>query len=157
MAACFIRVTQVTPWNLVPDSINPAPSRPSCDTLFLLMAITWGPRAGRRCKLAEQVIQITNYGTAAGGKASGLQTFLLGPALRAKLQVVSDFRHTRGEILSLLVKDEEKQMTRLLHLFKPLFAWEHPSLKSCHIFNLPRCKLLLGATLNTVVTFPILL
>ena len=42
--------------------------------------------------------------------------------LRAKLQVVSDFRHTRGEILSLLVKDEEKQMTRLLHLFKPLFV-----------------------------------
>ena len=137
LAACFIRVTQVTPWNLVPDSINPAPSRPSCDTLFLLMAITWGPRAGRRCKLAEQVIQITNYGTAAGGKASGLQTFLL----RAKLQVVSDFRHTRGEILSLLVKDEEKQMTSLLRLFKLLFAWEHPSLKSCHIFSLPRCKL----------------
>ena len=82
------------------------------------MAITWGPRAGRRCKLAEQVIQITNYGTAAGGKASGLQTFLL----RAKLQVVSDFRHTRGEILSLLVKDEGKQMTRLQHLFKPLFV-----------------------------------
>ena len=84
LAACFIRVTQVTPWNLVPDSINPAPSRPSCDTLFLLMAITWGPRAGRRCKLAEQVIQITNYGTAAGGKASGLQTFLLGPAACAQ-------------------------------------------------------------------------
>ena len=41
---------------------------------------------------------------------------------RAKLQVVSDSRHTRGEILSLLVKDEEKQMTRLLHLFKPLFV-----------------------------------
>ena len=96
----------------------------------------------------------TNYKLRDGsGKASGLQTFLLGPALRAKLQVVSDFRHTRGEILSLLVKDEEKQMTRLLHLFKPLFAWEHPFLKSCHIFNLPRCKLLLGATLNTVVTF----
>ena len=73
--------------------------------------------------------------------------------LRAKLQVVSDFRHTRGEISSLLVKDEEKQMTRLLHLFKPLFAREHPFLKSCHIFNLPRCKLLLGATPNTVVTF----
>ena len=73
--------------------------------------------------------------------------------MRAKLQVVSDFRHTRGEILSLLVKDEEKQMTRLLHLFKPLFAWEHPFLKSCHKFNLPRSKLLLGATLNTVVTF----
>jgi len=64
--------------------------------------------------------------------------------LRAKLQVVSDFRHTRGEILSLLVKDEEKQIKHLLHLFKPLFAWEHPSLKSCHIFNLPRSKLLLG-------------
>ena len=76
-----------------------------------------------------------------------------GSCLRAKLQVVSDFRHTRGEILSLLVKDEEKQMTRLLHLFKPLFAWEHPFLKSCQIFNLPRSKLLLGATLNTVVTF----
>ena len=71
----------------------------------------------------------------------------------AKLQVVSDFRHTRGEISSLLVKDEEKQMTRLLHLFKPLFAWEHPFLKSCYIFNLPRCKLLMGATLSTVVTF----
>ena len=44
-------------------------------------------------------------------------------------------------------------MTRLLHLFKPLFAWEHPFLKSCYIFNLPRCKLLMGATLSTVVTF----
>ena len=96
----------------------------------------------------------TNYKLRDGsGKASGLQTFLLGPALRAKLQVVSDFRHTRREILSLLVKDEEKQMTRLLHLFKPLFAWEHPFLKSCQIFNLPRSKLLLGATLDTVVTF----
>ena len=65
----------------------------------------------------------TNYKLRDGsGKASGLQTFLLGPALRAKLQVVSDFRHTRGEILSLLVKDEGKQMTRLQHLFKPLFV-----------------------------------
>ena len=98
----------------------------------------------------------TNYKLRDGGGREGQWAANISSGtccLRAKLQVVSDFRHTRGEISSLLVKDEEKQMTRLLHLFKPLFAGEHSFLKSCHIFNFPRCKLLLGATLNTVVTF----
>ena len=71
--------------------------------------------------MAEQVIQITNYGTAAG-RPVGYKHFFWELRCSAKLQVVSDFRHTRGEILSLLVKDEGKQMTRLQHLFKPLFV-----------------------------------
>ena len=71
--------------------------------------------------MAEQVIQITNYGTAAG-RPVGYKHFFWELRCSAKLQVVSDFRHTRGEILSLLVKDEGKQMICLQHLFKPLFV-----------------------------------
>ena len=58
--------------------------------------------------MAEQVIQITNYGTAAGGKASGLQTFLL----ERKIAGGARFQTKGGKILSLLAEGGEQTKIR---------------------------------------------
>ena len=69
-----------------------------------------GPAAGEEMQIGGP--GDTNYKLRDGGGREGQWAANISSGtccLRAKLQVVSDFRHTRGEILSLLVKDEKNQ------------------------------------------------